>query len=197
MYYIGVHKTKDPNDCYLGSGKYLKRAIQKYGQDSFIKDILLVTESREFAYEYEASLVTEERLASGETYNIKLGGQGGFDFINTEQSVQKRNLSEKYKKSVSKTGKLYNKIAFIAAQNADPNWERAKRNLLRNRHLSTGMLGKQHSSETKAIMSDMAKGTNNSQYGTMWITDGTINKKICKDNTIPEGWKKGRVKPKT
>lgn len=33
---------------------------------------------------------------------------------------------------------------------------------------------------------------NNSQYGTMWITNGSENKKIKKVDTIPEGWYKGR-----
>lgn len=32
----------------------------------------------------------------------------------------------------------------------------------------------------------------NSQYGTMWITDGLENKKINKDDRIPENWYKGR-----
>lgn len=37
------------------------------------------------------------------------------------------------------------------------------------------------------------KGSTNSQFGTMWITDGKSNTKITKDSTIPEGWRKGRV----
>ena len=36
-------------------------------------------------------------------------------------------------------------------------------------------------------------GEANSQYGTMWITNGTENKKIKKENVIPEGWYKGRI----
>lgn len=36
-------------------------------------------------------------------------------------------------------------------------------------------------------------GAKNSQYGTMWITNGCVNKKIKKDvDIIPEGWYKGR-----
>ena len=56
--------------------------------------------------------------------------------------------------------------------------------------------GKTHSEETKALIgfksSEHQKGKGNSQYGTMWITDGTVNKKIKKDEDIPNGWYKGR-----
>lgn len=37
------------------------------------------------------------------------------------------------------------------------------------------------------------QGTKNSQYGSMWITNGTNNKKIKKTEMIPDGYKKGRV----
>jgi hypothetical protein len=37
------------------------------------------------------------------------------------------------------------------------------------------------------------KGEKNSQYGTMWITDGIVNKKIKKEQDIPFGWKRGRI----
>ncbi len=36
-------------------------------------------------------------------------------------------------------------------------------------------------------------GEKNGSYGTMWITNGEENKKIPKNNIIPEGWKKGRT----
>lgn len=35
-------------------------------------------------------------------------------------------------------------------------------------------------------------GKNNPMYGTIWITNGSENKKIKKDSEIPNGWKKGR-----
>ena len=57
--------------------------------------------------------------------------------------------------------------------------------------------GKKHSERTKEKMSQAKIGSQtgekNSQYGTIWITDGKNSKKISKDSRIPPGWKKGRV----
>lgn len=41
--------------------------------------------------------------------------------------------------------------------------------------------------------SSLQSGSKNSQFGTMWITDGTANKKIKVSDHIEEGWKKGRT----
>ena len=42
-------------------------------------------------------------------------------------------------------------------------------------------------------LSQINKGTNNPQYGKMWITNGDQNQIIPKDNHIPNGWTLGRV----
>ena len=52
-YYIGVHKSKDPCDSYMGSGKAIKEAIKKYGKENFVKEMLLLTFDKENAYEVE------------------------------------------------------------------------------------------------------------------------------------------------
>ena len=43
--YVGSHKTKDKDDGYMGSGKYLLRAIKKHGIEKFTKEILFEFEN--------------------------------------------------------------------------------------------------------------------------------------------------------
>ena len=85
--YIGVHSTKDIDDGYMGSGVNIQSAIKKYGVDSFKKDILHTFDNADDMYAKEKEIVTEEFLLREDTYNLRVGGTGGFDYIN------KNNLS--------------------------------------------------------------------------------------------------------
>ena len=58
--------------------------------------------------------------------------------------------------------------------------------------------GKKHKESSKrkiGLKTSIAqKGEGNSQYGTMWITNGSENKKVKKNiDSLPERWYKGRV----
>ena len=61
--YIGVHKTKNLADGYMGSGKTLKNHQKKYGLDHFEKEILFVYDNPEDMYEKEKELVDEEYVS--------------------------------------------------------------------------------------------------------------------------------------
>jgi len=80
--YRGFHETDDPYDGYLGSGKYLKRAIKKHGIEKFEKFVLYVFDNKEGMAKKEAELVDDEYLRTHDTYNLKRGGDGGWDYLN-------------------------------------------------------------------------------------------------------------------
>ena len=72
--YIGVHKTLNPNDSYIGSGKILADAILKYGKENFVKEVLFVFSTLLEAYNKEQELVNEEFVKRSDTYNLIKGG---------------------------------------------------------------------------------------------------------------------------
>jgi hypothetical protein len=100
--YIGKHKTKDLNDGYLGSGKYLKRAIQKYGEVNFTKEILYVFDNEHEMNEKEHELVNESYIKDVNNYNLCIGGKGGFSYINNNKLASlanKNTITVKHKKT--------------------------------------------------------------------------------------------------
>lgn len=197
--YIGSHKTKDLNDDYMGSGKYLKHSQEKYGIDKFTKEILFVFETVEEMYAKEAELVNEEFLATENTYNLKIGGYGGWDYINSseETRIQKnKKAREKANESIKRLYGVDNPAKLNSVKEA---LSRAMKKRISNgfKPIPPSFSGKTHKEETKEKIRNSNKGKHvgclNSQYGTMWITNGSENKKIKKYDSIPEGWRKGKV----
>jgi hypothetical protein len=105
--YVGVHQTKDMDDGYMGSGTVINKAYEKYGKDMFVKTILEYFDSRDAMINREKEIVNEDFLARDDTYNVRRGGTGGFDYINKNglninhvprSDDFKKNLSERMKK---------------------------------------------------------------------------------------------------
>lgn len=80
--YIGVHQTSSMEDGYMGSGKVILKAYEKYGIDNFTKVVLETFDNSESMFAREKEVVTDEFLLREDTYNLRRGGFGGFDYIN-------------------------------------------------------------------------------------------------------------------
>ena len=74
FYYYGVHSTDNLDDVYMGSGTKLKLAYKEFGIENFSKEILRFFDTKEEAFEYESSVVTEQLVLSEKCYNQKIGG---------------------------------------------------------------------------------------------------------------------------
>jgi group I intron endonuclease len=198
--YIGSHKTRNLDDNYMGSGKYLLRAIEKHGIEHFTKEILHVFDNPEDMYAKEAELVNEDFLTEANTYNLKKGGFGGFDYINSHPELY---LTEKRLASLSPIE--------VAREGWKKKWQNDSS--FREQHIENALTAlanyketygspfknRKHKEETKQLIglknSIHQSGEGNSQYGTIWIhnTSTKENAKIGKNDIIPEGWNKGRI----
>jgi hypothetical protein len=173
------------------------------GIENFEKEILLEAESSEEMFERERELVE----LGPHSYNLKQGGEGGFDYLNarTEDAIvdRQKGRSEANRVLEKKHGPNWRTIIAQKANQASQvsEYGKMKRRIALKRGQEDGsfsFLGRNHSDESKKKISEKAKerlkkSENNSQYGSMWITDGTHNRKIMKDDPIPKGWKRGRV----
>ena len=150
----------------------------------------------------EAELVTSEFCLREDTYNICVGGLGGFSYINSITRTDPS--SEMEQKRVSKMratliDKGIRPPAYVwTEERRQRNSETQKRMLANGTKRSyfkesNPMSDPELRSRHKEAVKNNSKGTRNSQHGTMWITDGYQNKKIKSVDVIPESWYKGRV----
>jgi hypothetical protein len=195
--YIGSHKAKDLKDNYMGSGKYLKYAQDKHGIENFTKEILFVFDTPELMYAKEAEIVDEEFIAESNTYNLKVGGFGGFDYINsTGKNIYGNNGKTPNVKDNFTRGRKTQAIL----KEADPEYAKQISEKISNslKGRPGTFKGKNHTDATKKVIGEKSSkhqsGTGNSQFGKRWIysLEEQTSKKISKDEKLPKGWHEGR-----
>lgn len=196
--YIGSHKTKNLNDNYMGSGEYLKNSQLLHGIENFKKEILFVFDTAEEMYKKEAEIVDETFISKDNTYNLKLGGVGGWDHVNSNESLRKeKNI--KARQAADKTINCKYSVNNPAqTQSAREKLSKSMLNRIEKGYVPRppSFNGKKHSEESKNRMrakkSGRNSGKNNSQYGTTWIWHELFgNKKISKEllpHYIDQGW---------
>lgn len=199
--YVGSHKTDNIEDGYLGSGKYLKAAIKKHGPENFVREILFQFNNPDDMYAKEAEIVNEDFLMNENTYNLKVGGYGGFDHINRDE-VSRRIKNQKARKTTNKI--IFEKYGITNPSQLPENRKRAgeRMKLLHKegKVKAPSWLGKSHTKETleKMRLSQKGKqvGSKNSQYGKRWVNNGVEEIKLSKEDSKPDNWNYGRLKIK-
>lgn len=99
-FYIGSHQTNNIDDGYLGSGKILKQAINKYGRENFTRIIIAQCISSKVSRDVEGHIVrySIEKYGRG-CYNRSYNGTGAM--LGKDNSFYGKNHSDETKKKLS------------------------------------------------------------------------------------------------
>lgn len=207
--YVGVHKTNDLNDGYMGSGKIIRSAIQKHGISNFSKVILEQFDNSTSMYAREKEVVTDEFLARKDVYNLRRGGFGGFDHINSAGLNYKGFSSAKDRNNVLGLPSIAGN-AFANRMLEDLIFRKEECNKRKVRMLTGKSLFNLKENQEKGNLAARSsesvekrkekfkkinhqQGEKNSQFGKMWITNEQESLTIKKTDPVPEGWRKGRI----
>jgi hypothetical protein len=165
---------------------------------------LHVYDTSELMFEKERELVNETFVARKDTYNIKIGGPGGFDFINSKGLNPNFNLS-KFIKSIwgidivltehLKKNLKKGNAAFVEKYKNDKEFTKKMddyRTIAQAASIFPEAIAKKKETYKRNAHSQKEK---NSQFGTCWIHNNVKNMKIKKtelDDFIQLGWIAGR-----
>ena len=209
--YVGVHKTKSMDDGYMGSGKVILSAIKKHGIENFTKIILETFDNSETMFAREKEVVTDEFLARDNTYNLRRGGSGGFDYINGAGLNDRTGMVHSARSRLQTSTKCKEAITEErreAMRNRISGDNNPMNNKVISNKVSAALLGikqtedhQRHISEAIASLhrtgaylnSPITKtGTDHPCFGRRWITDDIQDRKVPGDYILPEGWRYGK-----
>jgi len=153
--YVGVHKTDNLADGYMGSGLALKRAQNKYGIENFEKTIITFFDTYKEALELEESIVNKEFVLDENTYNLHIGGfhwEGGSKTL-FEKMSNAQKLRFKDKKAREYISKNFKKC-WESDEYRKMMDEKVYSNLDRNKKIGKGKRKwiKEHPEEHNRIM---------------------------------------------
>jgi len=155
--YIG--KDESDKKDYLGSGKLIKKAIEKYGKENFSKIIIDFADNRKDHCNKEKFWISFYRDLVGQNnmYNIADGGEGcsgknHWAFGKTKENCERiQNASEKRSKTMSDGRMKGENNPFYKKHHSIETKEKISIALSNENH---PMFGKHHSEETKKKMSN-------------------------------------------
>lgn len=154
--YIGQDSKNKEN--YFGSGKIIKKAINKYGIENFKKEILEICSNVDELNQAEKYWIEKLNSTNPDIgYNISFGGQSGWMLGLRHSDETKKNYS------INRVGKL---IGDMNGMYGKTHSSESKKKMSRPKSgKDNGMYGKKHSDETKKKISENLKGEKNPFYG--------------------------------
>lgn len=195
-WYYGVHKEKVFGENYLGSPKTNKTFWKLY------KPLIEILET--FDYSEEGWNLAQERekelirpdLNNPFCLNESCGGKSSLKVSSETMSKTNKRLwqTPEYREKMDEVfGKRWNdphqreKVSKESKERwRDPETrEKMRQGLLRQDTLDKLKLIRKKNSHQK--------GEKNSQYGTIWVTNGLENRKIKSEDPVPEGFWRGRT----
>jgi hypothetical protein len=194
-YYIGMHSSSNLEDGYFGSGKVLKRSLNKHGKENHSIEILEWLPDRSSLKAREREIVNEDMLCDPMCMNLKIGGDGGNSGIDGPIGGDKFSSAHSYWNEPENKQRMRDRMTKLNKTL----WETED---FRKKVLSKfSFSGKTHTSETKNKIGQAnslsQSGSRNSQFGKMWIFSQTERRsiKINKgeaDQYLSNGWLIGR-----
>lgn len=171
--YIGCHATNDLEDGYIGSGKLLKKAVKKYGKENFKFEILHFFNNPTDMFECERRLVTIDLVESDESYNLVVGGSGGFKVLNVDEWKSKLKESRKGKKPALGLRHSEETRKRIS--------EKGKGKTPWNKGMPGTWIGKTHSEDSKRLISENRKGKATGEKNPMFGKSAVAGRKWYND----------------
>ncbi len=219
-YYIGVHKTTDINDSYLGSGTYIKNAIAKYGVSCFIKEVLAVFDTQQEAWDKETQII-EQCRADRLCTNIRKGGSGGFDYINNSglawskteegrnssrnQIIRLNKVASPHLLELRRSRQKVASAAWVGKKHTEQAKDKVRQAMLTKSNTFKGRRWMYNTTlriskavEAPLVESHLSQGwvfgRNRiiKRRGKMWVNDGNFNK-MLDEGEVPVGWVRGRI----
>jgi group I intron endonuclease len=191
--YVGKSLEDDPE--YFGSGISIKRAIEKYGKDSFEKEIIERCEKLETLNEREKYWIREYKSTDRKIgYNLAEGGNGG----NTRKGYSEMELLN-YQKKLSESvlnSEKYKLFVDDRRGKKRPEHSKKLKELYETGKIKPWNLGVKTSEETKKKISKKNKGKKFSEEIKKKISDSKKvkiimldknYKEICSFDSIKEG----------
>ena len=217
--YIGYHSTNNINDTYLGSGKWLRRAVEKYGPENFKREILHIFEDRETALKKEVELVDQTFVKRDDTYNLVPGGgtcilcgpdHGFYGKKHSPETLKKisdnlRNSAvERFanytpeehedlmKRIHTPEAKKKRSMSLKGQKKSAEHVDKINRNPEKIRKTAEKHRGMKRSTEARMKMSISAKKRGPANKGKVYCYDPNSKQtRVCLLEEIPKGWIRG------